>query len=278
MASASPIPSPDPNSPAWNLYIDTQPFNLTGLDGSQVTFTLSDVNANTYFVAAQTAITGFSVGFTGMLMIVLLILTDAKKCRRPIFIVNFINLFLLCLRSVLVLAASLKQEWYGFGEAFFPAYHQYAWGPIRATSTTIYILNIVLYGAILASLIMQVRIVFAAEPRTQMVVTVVLTLVALLIEAFWIYFNVFQFIYLFDPESAPSLVAPLAYKFTERGLVAFVGVGCLVFLCKLFLTIQRRRKMGFRQFGPLHILFIMIVQTLLIPRTSSFLCKLLMSV
>ena len=44
---------------------------------------------------------------------------------------------------------------------------------------------------------------------------------------------------------------------------------CLIFLYKLFNAIRQRRRMGFQSFGPLHILFIMFCQCLVIPRMSS---------
>jgi hypothetical protein len=182
---SSSVPIPDPNSAAWNLYIDSQSFNLTGLDGTPFQLSLVDVNQTTYTILTQVAMFSFTLGFNGMLLIVLLILSDRKKARRLIYTLNFICLFLNTTRSIIEISIVCSQYVYGIGESFVGAIAQYPFSLIAAPNVIGVTFNIILYACILASLILQVRVVFSAEPRTQLIVTVILTLGALLAQSCW---------------------------------------------------------------------------------------------
>jgi pheromone alpha factor receptor len=269
------IPTPNPTSAEWSLYVDSQTFNLTFIDGTQVPLSLTDINQFIYIMLSSMAAYGFEIGFTGMLMFVLVILTTGQKARRPIFILNFIALFLSCVRAILQVAARCTQYIYGVGENFLDAANQYSktsYIPVQLIVDCI--INPLLYAAILASLILQVRVVFAAEPRTQQLITLLLSAYALVIVAFWLTFNIYTTKMLFfnflndNPDF--NLPHPFLYNSVRIMFIVFVGISCLLFIYKLFVTIQRRRRMGFRKFGPLHILFIMFGQCLIIPRTFSF--------
>ena len=268
---SSPVPTPDPNSAAWNLYIDSQSFNLTGLDGTQVQLSLVDVNQTTYSLLTQVAMFSFTLGFNGMLLIVLLILIDRKKARQPIFILNFVCLVLNTSRSIIVISIDCSQYVYGIGENFLAAIAQYPFSLYAAPNVIGVIFNMILYACILASLVLQVRVVFSAEPRTQLIVTVILTLGALLAQSCWMAFEIQVLRGLFgvDPAAGHN-VYPTLDKIVKIIFIIVVGIACLLFLCKLFVTIKRRRRMGFQSFGPLHILFIMVGQCLVIPRKRNF--------
>src|SRR6202022_1514708 len=111
-----PIPTPDPNSAAWSQYLDNQLFNLTGLDGNPVTLSLTDVNASIYYTAATAVAYGFSLGTTGLLAILLILLTDSKKIRRPIIVLNVVCLVLFAIRSVMYSIFACKGFWNNVGE------------------------------------------------------------------------------------------------------------------------------------------------------------------
>jgi len=55
LATTSAIPSPDPTSRDWSIYLDNQSFNVTGLDGTPTTISFSEINAYIYQIAAETA-------------------------------------------------------------------------------------------------------------------------------------------------------------------------------------------------------------------------------
>lgn len=271
MSSSDGAPAQDLYGYAWNLYIASQSFNATDVYGNQTTVSFQDINSYEWGVIAQSSTFGFTVGFTSMLMIVLLILTERKKALRPIFIFNFASLFLICFREILFLAQNGTGYTYGIGEVFLGAQYHYSKTGADVLNILGYIINMVLYPCFLISLVLQVRVVFAAEPRTQMLITVILGLGALTIEVFWITFNAYVMKFILSDPIGLQTIKPFIYNTVQIGVIIFVGICCLLFLFKLFVTIRRRRKMGFQRFGPLHILFIMFSQCLILPRISPFL-------
>src|SRR5579862_2606090 len=98
---STPIPTPDPTSPAWNIYVDGQSFNLTSLSGKPTTMTLPQLNAFIYSQRTSTLITAFVLGFGSMLFIILLALTKGERRRQPIYLLNLASLFLIVYRSIM---------------------------------------------------------------------------------------------------------------------------------------------------------------------------------
>ena len=58
---------------------------------------------------------------------------------------------------------------------------------------------------------------------------------------------------------------PWTFKAYEISMTIFIGISCLLFLHKLFIAIRLRKRMGYKNFGPLQVLFIMFAQCLVIP-------------
>src|SRR5271154_668645 len=106
--SSTSIPSPNPSSPAWSIYLDNQSFNLTTLDGSETTLNLSIVNAQTYQIGLVNAIYGITIGATAVTLIVVFIFADATKMRKPLFILNTLSLIIQFFRGVLSVAMALQ--------------------------------------------------------------------------------------------------------------------------------------------------------------------------
>lgn len=261
------IPTPDPNSSEWNIYIDNQSFNVTGLNGEPTTLDFPMINAYIYQVAAESVVYAFQLGFAAMLVIVLLLLTSGKKRHQPIFILNLASLVFVCVRSIvdiIVLCASYR----GIGQMFLSAEVQYpasTWAPIVIGN----ILNIFIYAFVLTSLLLQVRVVFAAEPLSRRVFTIIgaTAIVAEMgLVIAWEYFATKA------PFVGNSFVYPLwIYTTYKIYFVAFVGISCFIFLSKLAIAIYRRRRMGINinQLGPLQIIFIMFTHCLVVPRMHS---------
>lgn len=258
-------PTPDPLSPAWNIYLDNQSFNLTSLDGTPITLSLTEVNDAMYWIIAQTAGYAFTIGFSGMLLIVLGLLTTREKAKRPIFILNVLSLIIILFRSIVATVIECANYQHGIGEFFLGAINQYSVADF-APSIMIGLLSPLLYATMLSSLVLQVRVVFAAEPTTQRILTVVMGFAAFLIFAFGVVFNA-GFIKM-QVDAVPIAKSGWTYNVVRIGIIIFVGISCLLFLYKLAVTIRRRRRMGFQKFGPLQILFIMFGQCLIVPCTS----------
>jgi pheromone alpha factor receptor len=261
--SATAVPSPNPTSPAYNEYIDSQSFNVTNVDGSPLTLTFDEVNLFINSVATQQAVYAFGVGFCGMLTIVLLLLTDRKKLRRPIYILNLSSLILYTFRSIIQVITMCGIAG-NFGITFIGAQAQLTTRDYW-TQVTGYCINPFLYACIVLSLVLQVRVVFAAEPTTQKIVTGVLFLGGLGIVVLECIFCIAAVVtYVETPGRFNNLVNNL-FPIIKEYFVTYVGISCLVFLYKLAITIHRRRKMGIKKFGPLQIIFIMFSQCLVIP-------------
>src|SRR5271170_973743 len=190
-ATTSAIPSPDPNSPEWSIYLDNQSFNVTGLDGSPTTLSFPEINALTYLIGVEAACAGFAVGFVSMLFIVLLLVTPAAKIRKPIFLLNLTSLFLVAFREIVVIAV-LCQSTEGVGQFFLGAIAQYS-KTIWSADFLSGILGWIIYGTVMTSLVLQVRVVFAAEPRTRMIFTIFGAIAVNLESGFtltWVVFNI----------------------------------------------------------------------------------------
>jgi len=151
-ATTTAIPSPDPNSSDWSIYLDNQSFNVTSFDGTPTTLAFPEINAFIYAVAAETAWAAFALGFGSMLFIVLLLVTPAAKVRKPIFLLNSLSLFLVAFRSICVVVY-LCGSYDGVGEVFLGAIAQYP----RTTWTANVLQNILsipIYAIIMISLIL----------------------------------------------------------------------------------------------------------------------------
>jgi pheromone alpha factor receptor len=199
-----------------------------------------------------------------MLTIVLLLLTDAKKLRRPIMLLNAVTLILFCIRSLAALAVGLTPYYINIGEFFLGAVAQYDVN-VNAGGVVTVLIQPVLYATIMASLILQVRVVFGPEPRVRFLVTIFLSAYAAVLTAFQITYAVYVMIYLVKMLPVSEEPAWL-YPLTKILLLVFLGISSLIFLYKLAMTIRMRRRLGLTRFGPLQILFIMSVQCLVIPR------------
>jgi pheromone alpha factor receptor len=264
--SATAIPTPDPTSAAWSEFLDSQPFNLTGLDGTPQTLSLADVSAYNYAIAVGGVTNGFMVGFGAMLVIVLILLTDSKKLSRPIIVLNIISLLLFSTRSLLECIGWTQQFNYGVGEIFLGAVAQYGGNPYWVGIVEA-LIQPFLYATILTSLILQVRVVFGPEPRARKIITTGLCAVAGVLEVLVIVYNIYVLIALAE-QNLNAYNPPWLYPATKILFLVFLGLSSVIFLYKLAITIRMRRRLGLTKFGPLQILFIMSAQCLVVPGTS----------
>jgi pheromone alpha factor receptor len=263
----SAVPTPNVNSPAWNLYVDQQNVTLISADGTPVNVSLQSIDETFYFYIEVTISYAFAVGVTSILMIVLLILSDRKKARHPVFILNFLALFFQCLKGIINIAGECSQWAYGVGESLFQLQAQYSQASIRGINTLFTILDLIIYPLVLASLILQIRIVFAATPKTRLFITLFLVAGALFQYATLFAYTVWILqIYYGSPESFN--VFTMLYNMWNISFVVFVGICSVLLLFKLLVTIKRRKSMGFKSFGPLHVLAIVFGQCLIVPRIA----------
>jgi pheromone alpha factor receptor len=200
-----------------------------------------------------------------MVATVLLLLTKTEKRRTPIFALNLAGLTLQFLRMLMVSilyngpnktigVAMLATTTLTPASAFTPAY--------------IYIvITIFWYTVIISSLILQVRVVFGAERTARTYLTYGLGLLGLAAVGFTVTSQADIFKGSLAKTGHTDSWKPWV-EFTGRMLYTItIGVSSAIFVAKLLYLIHRRRKMGFKGFGPLQVIVIMGSQCLLIPRT-----------
>jgi pheromone alpha factor receptor len=268
-ATTTAIPSPDPTSADWSIYIDNQSFNITGLDGTPTTLTFPEINVWALGLSRQTSVSSFTVGFVSMLFIVLLLVTPAAKIRKPIFVLNLVSMFLVALRNLLETIFNTS-SYLGVGQYFLDGVFQY---PLSTWTVNVLVGIVAVpgYATIMISLLLQVRVVFAAEPKTRNIFTVIGAIAIIVQTGFLMTWLVFTCQCALNNCTAVAQNLWI-YNTFRIFFCSYVGVACLVFLYKLGFTIYRRRKMGMniKQFGPLQIIFVMFCQCLVVPRKSSF--------
>lgn len=265
MSMTTPIPTPDPKSVPWNDYINNQSFNVTGLDGTPVTLSFPEITSLQRSVIIDAIVRGFAVGFCSLLFILLLILTPSDRRKTAIFLLNMASLFLLTFDSILgciIDAASYLQAGPQLLGAF-AGYGPSTWAPSVMSS----LIAPFLYASIMVSLVLQTRVVFAAEPSTRRIVTI-LGAVATAVEIGFVTTNsVYNIIaqYATDGVFVPVWI----FRTLRLYFLIFVAICCVVFLYKLGMAVRRRSKMGInvRRFGPFQIIFITFSQCLIVPCT-----------
>jgi hypothetical protein len=258
--------TPNPTSIPWNDYVNTQSFNVTGLDGTPTTLSFTDINSFRYAIATDAIVRGFAIGFCSLLFIILLILTPSDRRKNAIFLLNMASLFLLTFYSILgcVIDAS---TYLGVGQQLIGALAGYGpstWVPSVIAS----LITPALYATIMTSLVLQTRVVFAAEPRTRRIVTI-LGALAVLVEIAFVTTNS---VYAIILDYAHATIVPRwIYRTMRLYFLVFVAICCLVFLYKLGTAVRRRSKMGInvKRFGPFQIIFITFSQCLIVPCTPS---------
>src|SRR5579859_6952506 len=263
MSTTSPPPV-DPTGAAWNNYVNSQSFNVTSLKGTPVTLSFPQIDSLAYLRTSTGIVAGFAIGFCAQLFIILLLLTPKERRRQPIYLLNMTSLFLLTFINIcraIIYCSTYQNSGPQLLGAFF-AYGKTTWVPLVLQA----IINPLLFASIMTSLVLQTRVVFAAEPITRHTITLVGALAILgefgIAVTNSVYSVLLQYRY---PEIV--VVPQWIYRTQRLYFVVFVAICCAVFLWKLARTILRRRRMGMdiKQFGPFQIVFIMFTQCLIVP-------------
>lgn len=261
----------DPSSGQLTKYAN-QSFNITAYDGSQATITLDEIQTWRYYSGIACIIYGTTIGLCSALLVAMIAhaLIDQTKLRRPIFILNMVNLFLASSRAI-VFAIIVSGSFQNLAQEFLGA---------PASNGNIFeglvivgiVFQLLLYMSIIATLGSQVQVVLSAAKgeRGQQFLTMILSIVGLVLFVFESAYCVLFIIFVVSEKPVPVWVI-----IAVRVLFSvFVGICSIVFLYKLGIAIRQRRRIGIAKFGPLQILFIMSCQCLIVPRKSTFSVKL----
>lgn len=228
------------------------------------------INGEMYQLLTEEVIFGVMVGTGAVTLIVMLMFANRQKLRSPLFIVNCLNLVLLVIAGVLIVAHYAQVSLYGIGEFVDGAYAQYTITTLNFPDTFASVLSLMTYALIIVSLLLQIYAVFAAQPRTRKVVTVVLAIPATVSWCVGLAWNTFYLRVVWGQISYVTygFIPPYyqLYIIHEAIQTALIGITCCVLIGKLFVAIRWRRQAGIRKFGVLHILLITFGQCLIIPR------------
>jgi len=252
----------------WGGYEET--FIVTGLDGTPTILNfriIIDICIHNMIV--QSVIFGFSLGFVSIIFIALVLLSPTDKLRKPTVLLSLATQLLLILRCITSLIC-LCAPYNGLGEILLEATIQYP--PSTYTPKIVgSIAALLLHDCILALLILQVRAMFAVERQTRTVLTIVGIIAGIVLQGFMVAWLIHTSLWVFyrSSNARGSIQHWWWVYYTFRiYFVSFVGVSCSLFLWKLAVTINDRRKLcaSVTQLGPLQITFIMFTQSLIIPR------------
>ena len=231
-------------------------------DGTLVKITMDDLDSFILYSVQICINYAAQLGASLILLIVLLLLTKPDKRRAPIFITNTLSLTINFIRNIL--------QCLYFNGPFNEVYAYFAQDYSRvhrsdyAISVTATVLTVLLLVCVEISLIFQVRVVCVTLRRVyRRVIFAVSVLVALMAVAFRFALCVENSIYIVTLNYLTGLkrLESAANITTTVSICWF----CAVFVIKLGIALQQRRKLGLGQFGPMQIIFIMGCQTLIIP-------------
>ena len=237
-----------------------QVVNVTAVDGSIISLSLSDIDDMEYTRVQSSIGFGALLGAAVTLLLVLLLTTRPAKRGTPVFWLNIVSLVIIVIRAALYMALYLSP--YKMIAVAFAGWEDgvsQSWANITYASDVLVLATDI---GIMMSLIFQVRVVFGSEPQTQMLMTVVSSVVAVLPIAFWtatIAQNIQSNI------EGEDLITQWLYLTTRILFALSICFFCSIFVLKLWMNIRRRRKLGFQEFGPLQVIFIMGVQSLIVP-------------
>jgi pheromone alpha factor receptor len=259
------MPSPNPKNITWATIVENQTFNVTDIYGHVRTLSLNDLNAVMHSVGRSLIIFGVNIGMCFTVAVVVLLLTKTEKRRTPIFILNMAGLSFQFIRMLMV--------------AIFYNGPDYNFQPYLLGDTVLipssafapfdidFIAGMFWYTVIVTSLILQVLVVFGAERKVRRYLKYSLGLLGLATIAFNITAQADALKVTFSKTGEYAKWFPWLYKTGRILYTITVGVTSGIFVAKLLFLIRRRKKMGFKGFGPLQVIVIMGAQCLLVPRT-----------
>ena len=245
----------------------TQSLTLRMADGIPIEIQLEDLDSFILYSIEICINFAAQLGAALVLLVVLLLLTKPDKRRAPVFITNTLSLTLDFIRNILQCLYFTGP----FNEVYAYFAQDYSRVPRSdyAKSVTATVLTFLLLVCVQISLIFQVRVVCVTLRKVyRRTILAVSILVALIAVAFRFALCVENSIYIvtLNYMSGLSRLQSAANITTTVSICWF----CAVFVIKLGIALQQRRKLGLGQFGPMQIIFIMGCQTLIVPGKEEY--------
>ena len=240
----------------------SQSFTLRMADGTPIEITLDDLDSFILYSVQICINYAAQLGASLVLLIVLLLLTKPDKRRAPVFITNTLSLIINFIRNILMCLYFTGP----FNEVY--AYFAQDYSEVQrsdyAKSVTATVLTLLLLACVEISLIFQVRVVCVTLRQVYRRATITISvLIALIAIAFRFALCAENSIYIVTLK----YLTGLARLESAANITTTISICwfCAVFVVKLGMALQQRKKLGLGQFGPMQIIFIMGCQTLVIP-------------
>ncbi|KAK3673448.1 pheromone alpha factor receptor [Recurvomyces mirabilis] len=256
--------------PTFDYY--NQDFVLTAPDAiTAVPASLADVLKLDRLIATQGVVFGVQAGITGLLFLILLLMTKRDKRQSAVFLLNITALLLIFITCVLW-CVSLTGVFYNFynWELFY--YMADDPGVIKATrlSVTTEVLGVLVMSTIFSSLVLQIRIVCCTLSelwkRCILAVSISVALAVITVRFVLAVYNIkYNIIGLLDETTDQFHFLGQLGRASNACTVFAIAFFSAIFVTKLAFAIRLRRKLNMKQFGPMQIIFVMGCQTMIVP-------------
>jgi pheromone alpha factor receptor len=206
---------------------------------------------------------GAQIGLAALMLVTVCLLTQASKRRSPIFAFNVLALILEVIKSSL-LAVYMSSEWNN-PYAYFADDQSRITRQDQANSIAAPIIKLLEIICVESSLVLQVRTILFTERKLlrhwAMVLSASISLMTMGVELGLMIINVKSIASLSEAPPIQNRLASIANLTITASICFFM----LIFVLKLGFALKNRRKLGVRKFGPMQVVFIMGVQTMIVP-------------
>ncbi|KAK0267764.1 pheromone alpha factor receptor [Friedmanniomyces endolithicus] len=248
-----------------------QTFILAGPDGTTAyPASVVDILTLNTLCISQSIIFGVQVGITGLLAVILMLMTKRDKRQSAVFLLNAASLLAIFIRNVLACIAlnSLFYNFYNWELHYYPV--SPALTRAMDINATAEVLGIIINALIYSSLVLQIRIVCCTLTHTAkigiVVVSAIVAFTALTIRFALAVLNIEYNIFGIDSATAQQFQL-LGHVAKANNVITVVAIAFFsaIFVVKLAFAIHLRRKLNMKQFGPMQIIFVMGCQTMFVP-------------
>ena len=243
-----------------------QPVTLLMPDGTPFNVTMDDFAQMHFWGVDMGILYGVEAGMTGITILAYAVLVQASKRRTIVYAFNMLALIFNLIKSVLlcVYVAGPWQDPYAYFADDWSRVPQSAYANSIAASVA----KVIELVCIEASLVLQVNTILCTTGRRRRWLLVALSItVGLVTIAFSFALMVVNCQAIMDQESGWDF-----QWLTLAGCITVAISICFIFVIlasKLGYVLVQRRKVGIQTFGPIQILLIMSLQTMIIPAVFS---------
>ncbi|KAK6507312.1 Proteasome subunit beta type-5 [Arthrobotrys musiformis] len=250
-----------PVPPVKGFDPQTNPIYYFFPDGGNMTFTMTQIDSFRRDQLFTTGIFATQVGAATAAFFVMICITAIEKRKTPIFKANFINILLVIARGILFM--------HYFMSSLASTYTTFTWdvsgvavSDINASIASS-VLSLLLMVGTQISLLLQVRICWALNPRSKERILATCCSVSGLATASYLALGV----YIIQLQGRPpdlritKWANPLVNALVALSIVVFSAT----FSWRMYQSVRNRRRMGFVGVGSLESLLVSGVQTLIFP-------------